>query len=76
MAFSSVIILIQGFGVLFTYFEKEIANPKRKHKNLSFQSLSLMTVPVTRQPNIEPGLSDQMNIALNLFNTVLQTTKN
>jgi hypothetical protein len=35
-----------------------------------------MTVPVTRQPNIEPGLSDQMSIALNLFNTILQTTNN
>jgi peroxiredoxin len=33
-----------------------------------------MTVPVTRQPNIEPGLSDQTSIVLNLFNTILQTT--
>jgi hypothetical protein len=33
-----------------------------------------MTVPVTRQPNIEPDLSDQTSIALNLFNTILQTT--
>ena len=33
-----------------------------------------MIVPVTKQPNIEPGLSDQMNILLNLFNTILQTT--
>ena len=33
-----------------------------------------MTIPVTRQPNIEPGLSDQMSTALNLFNTILQTT--
>jgi hypothetical protein len=32
-----------------------------------------MTVPVTRQPNIEPGLSDQTSIVLNLFNTILQT---
>jgi hypothetical protein len=35
-----------------------------------------MTVPVTRQPNIEPGLSDQMSIALNLFNTILQAANN
>ena len=35
-----------------------------------------MTVPITRQLNIEPGLSDQTNIALNLFNTILQTTNN
>ena len=35
-----------------------------------------MTVPVSRQPNIEPGLSDQTNITLNLFNTILQTTNN
>jgi len=35
-----------------------------------------MTVPVARQPNIEPGLSDQTNIALNLFNTILKTTNN
>ena len=33
-----------------------------------------MTVPVTRQPNKEPGLSDQASIVLNLFNTILQTT--
>ena len=32
-----------------------------------------MTVPVTRQPNIEPGLSDQTHIALNLFDTILKT---
>jgi hypothetical protein len=32
-----------------------------------------MTVPVTRQPNIEPGLKDQTNIALTLFNTILET---
>jgi hypothetical protein len=32
-----------------------------------------MTVPVARQPNIEPGLKDQTNIALNLFNTILET---
>jgi hypothetical protein len=32
-----------------------------------------MTVPVTRQPNKEPGLSDQTSIALNLFNNILQT---
>jgi hypothetical protein len=35
-----------------------------------------MTVPVSRQPNIEPGISDQTSIALNLFNTILQTTNN
>ena len=35
-----------------------------------------MTVPVARQPNIEPGLSDQTNIALNLFKTILQTSNN
>jgi hypothetical protein len=32
-----------------------------------------MTVPVARQPNIEPGLQDQTSIALNLFNTILDT---
>jgi hypothetical protein len=32
-----------------------------------------MTVPVARQPNIEPGLTDQTNIALTLFNTILET---
>jgi hypothetical protein len=32
-----------------------------------------MTIPVTRQPNIEPGLKDQTNIALTLFNTILET---
>ena len=33
-----------------------------------------MIVPSNRQPNIEPGLQDQTSIALNLFNTILQTT--
>jgi hypothetical protein len=33
-----------------------------------------MIVPNNRQPNIEPGLQDQTSIALNLFNTILQTT--
>jgi hypothetical protein len=32
-----------------------------------------MTVPSNRQPNIEPSLQDQTSIALNLFNTILQT---
>jgi hypothetical protein len=33
-----------------------------------------MTVSNNRQPNIEPDLQDQTSIALNLFNTILQTT--
>ena len=33
-----------------------------------------MIVPVARQPNIEPDLQDQTNIALNLFDTILKTT--
>ena len=33
-----------------------------------------MTVPITRQPNIESSLLDQISIALNLFNTILQTS--
>jgi len=33
-----------------------------------------MTVPVPTQPNIEPGLSNQTHIALNLFDTILKTT--
>jgi hypothetical protein len=35
-----------------------------------------MIVPNGRQPNVEPGLQDQTSIALNLFNTILQTTTN
>ena len=35
-----------------------------------------MTVPNVRQPNIEPSLQDQTSIALNLFNTILQTATN
>ena len=31
-----------------------------------------MTVPIVRQPNIEPGLSDQTSITLNLFDTILK----
>jgi hypothetical protein len=32
-----------------------------------------MTVPVVRQPNIEPDLTYQTHIALNLFDTILKT---
>ena len=32
-----------------------------------------MSVPIVRQPNIEPDLVDQTNIALNLFDTILKT---
>ena len=35
-----------------------------------------MTTPSSRQPNVQPRLQDQTNIALNLFNTILQTTTN
>jgi hypothetical protein len=35
-----------------------------------------MTVPAPTQPNIEPRLSNQMHIALNLFDTILKTTTN
>jgi hypothetical protein len=35
-----------------------------------------MTVPVTRQPNIEPDLSDQTSITLNLINTILKIASN
>ena len=33
-----------------------------------------MIVPVATQPNIQPGLSNQIHIALNLFDTILKTT--
>ena len=32
-----------------------------------------MTVPATTQPNIQPGLSNQVHIALNLFDVILKT---
>jgi len=32
-----------------------------------------MTVPAVIQPNIQPGLSNQTHIALNLFDTILKT---
>ena len=35
-----------------------------------------MIVPNGRQPNVEPSLQDQTSIALNLFNTILQTATN
>jgi hypothetical protein len=35
-----------------------------------------MTVPVTVQPNIDPGLANQTHIALNLFDLILQTANN
>ena len=35
-----------------------------------------MTIPVSRQPNIEPGLSNQTHIALNIFDIILKTANN
>ena len=32
-----------------------------------------MTVPIPTQPNIEPVLSNQIHIALNLFDYILKT---
>jgi hypothetical protein len=32
-----------------------------------------MTVPTVTQPNIQPELSNQIHIALNLFDTILRT---
>ena len=32
-----------------------------------------MTIPTTTQPNIQPVLSNQIHIALNLFDTILKT---
>ena len=32
-----------------------------------------MNVPTTTQTNIQPGLSNQIHIALNLFDTILKT---
>ena len=31
-----------------------------------------MTVPIVRQPNIEPGLTDQTHFTLNPFDTILK----
>ena len=32
-----------------------------------------MTVSAANQPNIQPGLSNQIHIALNLFDTIIET---
>ena len=37
--------------------------------------LLLIIVLVARQPNLEPGLQDQTSIALNLFDTILDTAR-
>ena len=35
-----------------------------------------MSVPTTTQPNIEPRLSNQTHIALNIFDIILKTVNN
>ena len=35
-----------------------------------------MTVPVPTQPNVEPGLSNQTHISLNLFDFILKKETN
>ena len=37
--------------------------------------LLLMIVLVARQPNLEPSIQDQTNIALKLFHTILDTAR-
>jgi hypothetical protein len=50
---------------------EQLKNRKKKYKIFFFQFF--MTVPTTRQPNIDPGLKDQNKIYLTLFNTILET---
>ena len=52
----------------------EIETASKNFFDIFLLFCSSMTVPVTRQPNIEPGLSDQTHISLNLFDTILKAT--
>jgi hypothetical protein len=77
-AFIFVILLIHDLEVFFLLIQTKNLRPL---KNIFFffdlkerKPFAFMIVPVTRQPNIKPSLSDQTSIALNLFNTILQTT--
>jgi hypothetical protein len=46
---------------------------KSLFKSFPYFNCSSMTVPTVIQPNIQLGISDQTNIALNLFSTTLRT---
>jgi hypothetical protein len=42
-------------------------------KSFPYWYYSSMTFPTVTQPNTQPGLSNQIHIALNLFDTILKT---
>ena len=72
--FNLVILLIRVLKSFSLHCEIEITKPKKKTQNCILFTFILHDSTVSRQPNIKPSLSDQTNIALNLFNTILQTT--
>ena len=50
----------------------------KQHPNLLLNHFHInncysKTVPTATQPNIQPGLPNQIHIALNLFDTILRT---
>jgi hypothetical protein len=55
------------------YFDQIETALKSLFKLFPYWYCSSMTVPAATQPNIEPGLSNQTHIALNLFDTILKT---
>jgi hypothetical protein len=68
------------FAPCFYYWSYKLSfiRPKLRHHLKSIEIFLLfcssVTVPVARQPNIQPGLSDQTHISLNIFDTILKTT--
>jgi hypothetical protein len=55
------------------YFDQIETALKSLFKSFPYWYCSSMTVPAATQPNIQPGLSNQTHIALNLFDTILKT---
>jgi hypothetical protein len=55
------------------YFDQIETALKSPVKSFPYWYCSSMTVPAATQPNIQPGLSNQIHIALNLFDTILKT---
>jgi hypothetical protein len=65
---------ISFFTYRFLLCSTELNQPlKSLVKSFPYSNCSSMTIPRVIQPNIQLGISDQTNIALNLFSTTLRT---
>jgi len=56
----------------FSYFNRIKTALKSPFKLFPYWYCSSMTIPAATQPNIQPRLSNQIHITLNIFDTILK----